>query len=163
MKITFRPFTRHEFSQYEEWSIGSYADALVRSGTETKADALAVSAQEFEELLPDGMDTPDNFFYYAENEYGDNVGFVWLTYIAPDDVFFGDFGVSPDYREQGVGGMLLRALEKKLASEGVKRMSTHVFDCDKAMLRLYRDCAFTQYEHREPASTYLMKEIEDHA
>ena len=159
MNITFRPFTRHEFAQYEEWSIGSYADALIRSGTETKADALAVSAEEFEELLPDGLDTPDNLFYYAENEYGENVGFVWLTFIEADDVFLGDFVVSPDFREQGYGGAILRALEKKLSENDVRRLSTHVFDCDKTMLRLYRDCGFTQYAHRDPASTYLMKEI----
>ena len=159
MQITFRPFTRHEFSQYEEWSIGSYADALIRSGTETKADALAVSAEEFEELLPEGIDTPDNFFYYAENEYGDNVGFVWLTYVEADDVFLGDFGVSPDFRDQGYGGAILRALEKMLAAKDVRRLSVHVFDCDKAMLRLYADCGFTEYARRAPASVYLMKEI----
>ena len=39
MHITFRPFTRQEFSRYEEWSIGSYAEALIRSGTETEAEA----------------------------------------------------------------------------------------------------------------------------
>lgn len=159
MQITFRPFTRHEFSQYEEWSIGAYADALIRSGTETKADALAVSAEEFEELLPDGIDTPDNSFYYAENEFGDNVGFVWLTFTEPGEVFLGDFGVSPDYREQGYGGAILRALEKKLLQEGVHRLSMHVFDCDKTALRLYKDCGYREYAHRDPASTYLMKDI----
>ena len=159
MKITFRPFTRHEFAQYEEWSIGSYAEALIRSGTETKADALAVSAEEFEELLPDGLDTPDNFLYYAENEYGENVGYVWLTLVETDDVCIGDFGVSPDYRAQGYGGAILRALEAMLAEKGVRRMSTHVFDCDQTTMRLYKDCGFTQYAHRDPASTYLWKEI----
>ena len=159
MKITFRPFTRHEFAQYEEWSIGSYAEALIRSGTETKADALAVSAEEFEELLPDGLDTPDNFLYYAENEYGENVGFVWLTFIETDDVCIGDFGVSPDYRAQGYGGAILRALEHMLSEKGVRRLSTHVFDCDITMLRLYKDCGFTQYAHRDPASSYWMKEF----
>ena len=159
MQITFRPFTRHEFSRYEEWSIGAYAERLIRSGTETKADALAVSAEEFEELLPDGIDTPDNFFYYAENEFGDNVGFVWLTFTEKDEVFLGDFGVSPDYREQGYGGAILRALEAKLQKEGVYRVSTHVFDCEKTILRLYKDCGYSEYAHRDPASTYLMKDF----
>lgn len=158
MKITFRPFTRMEFARYEEWSIGSYAEALIRSGTERKEDALAVSAEEFEELLPDGIDTPDNVFWYADNEYGENVGFVWITYVSDDEAFLGDFGVSPEYREQGYGGAILRALESKLSGEGVQRISLHVFDCDKTLLRLYESCGYAAYTHRDPASTYMMKE-----
>ena len=159
MHITFRPFTRQEFSRYEEWSIGSYAEALICSGTETEKDALCVSAEEFEEMLPDGMDTPDNFFFYADNEYGDNVGFVWYTVVEKGEVFLSDFGVSPEYREQGYGAAILRKLEAELRAQGITLISLHVFDYNKPAIRLYTDMGYEVYTHLEPASTYMKKEI----
>lgn len=159
MKITFRPFTRQEFSRFEEWSIGNYADALIKSGTESEKDALCVSAEEFEEMLPDGMQTPDNYFFYVENEYGEDVGFIWYSIVDEGEAFLSDFGVPIEFRRQGYGGAILRKFEEEVRKLGVTLISLHVFDYNKEARYLYDKLGYEVYTHVDPQSTYMKKEI----
>lgn len=159
MIVTFRPFTQQEYNAYEEWSIGNYAQALVRSGTESEKDALCVSAEEYEEMLPEGMQTPDNYFLYAENERGQNVGFLWYTVVEEGEVFISDLSVSPEYRMQGYGFAMMRKLEQQLMEEGVDLISLHVFDYNTPAINLYKKLGYEVYTHMDPASTYMKKDL----
>lgn len=159
MVVTFRPFTLQEYNRFEEWSIGSYARSLVSSGTEPEKDALCAAAEEYEELLPEGMNTPGNTFLQAQNENGKIVGYVWYADAEAGEVFLTDFGVEPDYRRQGYGFAILRKLEEKLAAEGTVRIRLHVFDNNTPAIRLYQKAGYAVYDHCEPASTYMEKEI----
>lgn len=159
MVVTFRPFTLQEYNRFEEWSIGNYAQALISSGTESEKDALCAAAEEYEELLPDGMNTPGNTFLQVQNENGKVVGYVWYADTEASEVFLTDFGVEPDYRRQGYGFAILRKLEEKLAAEGAVRIRLHVFDNNTPAIRLYQKAGYAVYDHCEPASTYMQKEI----
>lgn len=160
MVVTFRPFTLQEYNRFEEWSIGNYAQALIASGTDSPKDALCAAAEEYEELLPDGINTAGNFFLQAEDENGKNVGYVWYAETEANEVFLTDFGVEPDYRRQGYGLAILCKLEERLSAAGTVRIRLHVFDNNTAAIRLYQKAGYMVYDHFDPASTYMQKEIE---
>lgn len=156
MKVTFRPFTKEEYFRFEEWEIEAYADALVRSKTESKEDALCISAEEIEEMLPDGLDTKGNFFFTAVTEDGKDAGFIWYSETDVDEIFISELFVSDEYKDKGAGEAILSQLEKESQASLI---SLHVFDCDKEALKLYKNAGYEVYAHNPPASTYMKKEV----
>lgn len=156
MKVTFRPFTKEEFYRFEEWEIEAYADALIKSKTESKEDALCVSAEELEDMLPDGLDTDGNFFFTAVNGDGEEVGFIWYSETDEDEIFLSELFVYETFRNQGFEDAILRELENSCKASLI---SLHVFDNDKESLRLYKKAGYEEYAHNPPASTYLKKEV----
>ena len=53
----------------------------------------------------------------------------------------------------------LRKLEEKLAAEDTVRIRLHVFDNNTPAIRLYQKAGYAVYDHCDPASTYMEKEI----
>ncbi len=156
LKITFRPFSKEEFFRFEEWEIESYANALIRSKTESKEDALCVSAEELEEMLPDGLSTEGNFFLTALDGEQNEIGFVWYSETDKDEVFLSELYVYEEFRNLGFEEAVLSAFEKIC---GASLISLHVFDCDKNLIKMYRRAGYEEYAHNPPASTYMKKEV----
>ncbi len=155
MKITFRPFTNEEYYRFEEWEIESYANALIRSKTESKEDALCVSAEELEDLLPDGPDTDGNHFYTAVIDNTD-VGFIWYSETDADEVFLSELYIFDEFKNKEYEEAVLSEFEKFCQASLI---SLHVFDCDKDLLKLYKKAGYEEYTHIPPASTYMKKEV----
>ena len=156
MKVTFTPFTKEDFYRFEEWEIEAYADALIRSKTESKEDALCVSAEELEDMLPDGLSTEGNFFFNAINEDGEKIGLIWYSKPSDDEIFISELFVYESFKNQGFEEAILFELEKIF---GIKVISSHVFDCDKETLKFYKNAGYEEYTHIPPASTYVKKEL----
>ena len=156
LKITFRPFTKEEFFRFEEWEIESYANALIRSKTESKEDALCVSAEELEEMLPDGLSTEDNYFLTALDSEQNEIGFVWYSETDVDEVFLSELFVYDEFKKEGLEKAVLSEFEKVC---GASLISLHVFDCDKEQIKLFKNAGYEEYAHNPPASTYMKKEV----
>ncbi len=156
LKITFRPFTKEEFFRFEEWEIESYANALIRSKTESKDDALCISAEELEEMLPDGLSTEDNYFLTALDSEQNEIGFVWYSETDVDEVFLSELFVYDEFKKEGLEEAVLSEFEKVC---GASLIRLHVFDCDKEQIKLFKNAGYEEYAHNPPASTYMKKEV----
>ena len=79
-----------EFAAYVERAIPEFAQDKVASGQWSKASSLELSRQGYDELLPKGLATPENFlFTLRETATQATVGALWLRISAN---VTGDFG-----------------------------------------------------------------------
>ena len=60
--------------------------------------------------------------------------------------FISDIFVAPEHRGRGVAGLLIDAIERRLAGPGVTRLRIGVLAVNEAAIRAYRRAGFSPYE-----------------
>ena len=70
--------TRVEFEAFRSRLVREYAAEHVRAGNWTEDEAEARSAEQTDELLARGVDTPGMLLLMAETSGGETVGHVWV-------------------------------------------------------------------------------------
>lgn len=71
---------------------------------------------------------------------------LWL--LAGEDADLLSIGVAPEVRRQGVGRLLLDALEIAALEQRARRLLLDVADDNRAALALYRACGFYEISRR---------------
>lgn len=119
------------FASYLKSSIAGYAEENVASGRWPKEAALTRSQAEFGNLLPQGIDTPDNhIFEIMESEGGATVGHLWFAVQEKYGVrsaFVFDLEVKEEYRRQGHAKRAFLALESIATALNLSGIGLHVF------------------------------------
>ncbi|MBL8080079.1 MAG: GNAT family N-acetyltransferase [Anaerolineales bacterium] len=130
------PMSQSEFDAFLERSIPEYAEDKVRAGNWTQTESLEKSRKEFEELLPQGLNTRDNFLYtlYDEKEA---VGEIWMKTIPPDHGFIYEVYIQERFRGKGHGKSIMLLLEEKAREMGLKSLGLHVFGSNRVARNLY--------------------------
>ena len=62
--------TEAQYFAYLEEAIPGFAAEKVTSGQWLQEEALELSRKAFRDLLPQGMDTPDNYLYTVQDSHG---------------------------------------------------------------------------------------------
>ena len=130
-----------EFAAYVERAIPEYAQDKVRSGQWSPESSLQLSRQGFDELLPKGLATPENFlFTLREGATNSHVGMLWYAIqerAGQRIAFVYDVLVEPQYQRMGYGMRAFKALEAEAGSRGLQGIALHVFGHNKAAQALY--------------------------
>lgn len=151
--MELRFLTSKEFDQYLEKSIKNYADELVKSGIFDEERAVSESKKSFESFLPNGLDTKDNYLYFAF--YQDQlVGFIWYGFRSKEQAFIYDFYIEETMRRKGFGKMVMNACEEDARKKGAKVIGLHVFGHNKAAIALYESLNYV------PTSIQMKKELQ---
>lgn len=138
--------TQLEFLAYIEESVPSYAASKVTSGQWAEADALALSKQAYEELLPQGLATPDNHLFTIVVNDSRKVGMLW---VAVQDranqrvAYVYDVSILPEHRRQGHAMRAFEALEAKVRDMGLAGIALHVFGHNRDAQALYAKLGYT--------------------
>ena len=132
---------RESFAPYRQASATGYAEDNVACGRWSQQDALARSLAEFESLLPQGLDTPDNHLYeiLADAE-GPVVGVIWFAVVIKHgqrSAFVYDVEIHPPYRRQGHAFRAFQALEPVVAALGLSSLGLRVFGHNPGAQALY--------------------------
>lgn len=77
------------------------------------------------------------------------IGNVSAWYLPPWEVQIGNFAVLPDYRRQGVAGLLMDALLERADSLGIPDISLEVRPSNTAALALYAKYGFQEEGRRK--------------
>lgn len=129
------------YPTYLRTSVAGYADDNIAAGRWPAEGARERSLAEFETLLPQGLETPDNhLFEILAAEGGPTVGFVWLAAQERHGIRGGyvyDLEVKPEYRRQGHAGRALWAIEAFAAKLGLATIGLHVFAHNPGAQALY--------------------------
>jgi ribosomal protein S18 acetylase RimI-like enzyme len=128
--------TQPEFDAFLKRSIPEYAEDKVRAGNWTEAESLERSRKEFEELLPQGLNSKDNFLYTLHNE-NEAVGLIWMKTFLPDRAFIYEVYIEERFRGKGYGKSIMLMLEDKAREMGVKSLGLHVFGSNRIARNLY--------------------------
>jgi ribosomal protein S18 acetylase RimI-like enzyme len=133
--------TDGEFVAFATEAIPAYAVDKVTSGQWTKDEALRLSRKSFDELLPLGLATANNYLFTIRDSAEQvTVGMLW---IAVQDrggkriAYVYDVSVKPEHQREGYATRALLALEDKVRSLGLSGIALHVFGHNTGAHALY--------------------------
>jgi ribosomal protein S18 acetylase RimI-like enzyme len=144
MPIVLRPITAAELAARIPGLVDGYAQDIHGTGRVSADHARAEAQRELDELLPDGVDTPDTLLLVAEDA-GRPVGWIWLSLPGAnnrDAAWVYDIEVAQDERGKGYGRAIMRAAEAELVARGVPRLALNVFAHNTVARRLYESLGF---------------------
>lgn len=146
MAITLREMTIADYERYLSFAIEDYAQDKVTAGTWNKEEAIGLATKSFNELLPEGTDTKNEFLYSIEEDSMDKkVGFLWVHLNkTPYDskLFIYDFIIFQEFRNMGYGKQTIACLDKKARGMNVSQIDLHVFAHNKGAIHLYEQAGF---------------------
>lgn len=146
--IELRPMSSERFERYLRDTVDDYVDDLMAAGDyDSIEDAREESRQTHDELLPEGLATPDNLLWsaYTPGDPANEVGILWLD-VSDDHGFIYDLVVDPDLRGKGYGTQMLRAAAQQSHSRGLERLWLNVFGHNADAKRLYERSGYVVNE-----------------
>lgn len=146
-------------AEYAKWlpeAVAEYATEKVAALQWSKAESMALSAREFEQLLPQGQGTPDNHLHTILDDKGAAVGMLWFAVKMKGGsrvAHIFNIEIHAMRRRQGHGYRALLALEQEARKLGLAGISLHVFGHNHPAQALYAKLGFT------PTNISLFKPI----
>jgi len=135
--------TQTEYQIFLERSIPEYAAEHVYAGDWIESESLEKAHKEFESLLPQGLNSEDNFLYTLYD--GDEaVGMIWLKVnkLPSKTGFIYDVFIEERFRGKGHGKSLMLLLEEKARELGLKSLGLHVFGSNHTARKLYETIGY---------------------
>ena len=119
------PMQQEDFEIFLERGIREYAADHVRNGNWLADGSLERSKREFEQLLPEGIHSKNQFLFTIMDETGDDkIGTLWVQ-VKNQKAFIYDFIIEESLRGKGYGKQALMALDEKLKSMNVESVGLH--------------------------------------
>jgi ribosomal protein S18 acetylase RimI-like enzyme len=142
--------TEQELPNYLAHVIPEYAHDKVRAGNWTEDQALELSRQEIQRLLPDGVSTKDNYLFSIELVEGEaqavaKVGVIWFAVVEWQQRRFAyiyDLVIDEARRRKGYAEQAMLALEDKVKALGLNTIALQVFGFNHAAQALYKKVGY---------------------
>lgn len=123
----------------------AYAQDPILAGTWSREEALAKVINQFNQLLPQGFETPNHHFYEVRNDVNRTVGTVWFAIVGDGTALTGylcSIRTNPDQQRQGYGRAALRVLESIAAELRLTAIRLNVFGHNPGVQALYRSMGY---------------------
>lgn len=144
--IELAPMSSSEFERYCERAISEYAAEHIRSGRWSAEDGYERAKQEYQDLLPDGVATPNQYLYTLKEAATQTaVGILWYalqTQAGQPVAFIYDIAIDPAFRRKGYATQAFHALEDQARSQGMRHIRLHVFGHNHAARALYEKLGY---------------------
>jgi ribosomal protein S18 acetylase RimI-like enzyme len=141
------PLPAESFATFFDRAAAGYAADNVASGRWSADEALQLARSEGERLLPQGVATPDNYFYEIKaSADGDTVGQLWFAALPRGSqriAYLFQIEVYPDFRRRGHARAALRAFESLAAELGLSGTALNVFGSNKEAQTLYAAAGYS--------------------
>ena len=147
-------------AEYSSWiveAIPKYAAGKVKSGQWSQEASVDLSTREYNELLPQGLETLDNHFFTIFDHRAQAVGMLWFAVKTKFDArvaYVLDVSVRPERRRQGYAYRAFIDLEKEVRKLGLAGIALHVFGYNTSAQALYAKLGFY------PTNVNLYKAVE---
>lgn len=162
--IQLRKMTEEEYQRFKAFSIADYAEDLIRGQDLSREQALRDSEDNFNALLPDGLETEGSFLMKIEDpQRGKDVGWIWFFYTPDEDedmslVFLSDFLVYEEERRKGYATAALHEMNRIAKAAGCSRSMLYVWEHNPGGKSLYEACGYLPADSTE-GGTYMIKEL----
>jgi len=145
--ITLQPMTPEEYQTYREPAIAEYAQDHVEDGQWSADEALQRAREEFQSLLSDGVNTPNNYLFTLVNDDHQNVGMIWFAMregAGAPLAWIYDVRVDEAFRRRGYAQEAFAQLEPKVKALGGNKISLHVFGNNHGARDLYAKLGYIE-------------------
>jgi len=146
--IRLIPMNQEDYTSWRENAVREYAEDHIRDGRWSPDNALQESDKEFSQLLPNDLETKDNYLFSLQEETADQkVGYLWFAVIGPERkqyAFVYDFLIFEAFRRRGYGTQSFKALETKIRELGLDSIGLHVFGHNYAARELYKRLGYSE-------------------
>ena len=146
MAVRLEPMSEEEFGHWRMAHTKDYAEEKVTSGAWSPEEAPRLAEETYTQLLPQGLQTPDQFLYTAiDDGTGRKVGHIWFTKMTHGGqtfAFIYDIIIFEEYRRQGYGEQTMLAIEDKVREQGLNSIALHVFGHNHAAAALYQKIGY---------------------
>jgi ribosomal protein S18 acetylase RimI-like enzyme len=163
--IQFTPMSQEQFPDFRHRCIEELASECIKSGywkDLTISEALKKAAIKQDDGLPNGVNTPDNYFFNInETESSTQVGAVWFAKRNRDDVYVAyifEIHIKEPFQNKGYGLSALLKLEEKVRQLGLDTIQLHVFEYNVLARALYKKAGYYQIKNDE-TSLILEKKL----
>lgn len=144
---TLLPMRAEVFAAYLDSSVAGYAQDNIDAGRWPTEGALERSRADFDDSLPQGLATPDNYlFEIQDGEDGTTVGYLWFAVVVKHGLrsaYVYDLEVKSEHRRQGHARRAFQALEARVAALGLGSIGLHVFGHNPGAQLLYSQLGYT--------------------
>jgi ribosomal protein S18 acetylase RimI-like enzyme len=138
--MNFSLMTPGEYAFWINRAKTEYAEDKMKANGYSREEAQEISEKSFKELLPHGLESPNNFLFTLKNEEALNVGFLWFAVkgtMGNQKAFIYDIVVEEQFRNKGYGRRALELLDLEAKKLGLKEIGLHVFEFNKTAIHLY--------------------------
>ena len=142
--IKFRKMIKEEFEIYKSKLIQSYAETMANNTKRSLEATLAISEQQINGLLKDGVDTKNHYVYnVVAIVSGETVGILWVN-VRPEDnrAFIFDIEIDKQYQGKGYGKATLAELEVLMKEMKVNQIGLNVFADNTTAFKLYEKSGY---------------------
>jgi ribosomal protein S18 acetylase RimI-like enzyme len=140
------PMKQHDFDTYLQESIVEYAREHVKGGRWTEEESLEQSAKEFDDLLPEGVGTKDQYLYTLEDNE-ELVGYFWFAVRERNGIksaFVYEIRILDQFQRRGYGMQTFRWMEEKARKMGISSISLHVFGHNHPARQMYQKLGYEE-------------------
>jgi ribosomal protein S18 acetylase RimI-like enzyme len=156
-RVRFAPFSEADYRAWLLQAIPAFALVNVEDGRWTLAESLEKSREAHAELLPQGLQTPGQFFVRLQDaDSGVDVGELWWAEsdkAGRREAYVFSIEIEEHARRRGYARAAFSELERVAHERGVQQLALHVFGHNHGARRLYDELGF------EPTSLTLRKNL----
>ena len=161
--ITLQKMNEEEFRAFRAFSASDYAVDLRKGRDISPEQALKEAEEEFDEDLPDGLETKDSFVMNIVDANKNRVGWIWFYYFADEEsdkmqVFLADLLIFESERRQGFASAAINKMNTLAKKDGCSSSLLFVWDHNPGGMRLYEKCGYKPHS-RGRGGTYMVKEL----
>jgi ribosomal protein S18 acetylase RimI-like enzyme len=146
MGVRFVPFTGLDFHAWLLQAIPAFALSNVENGHWTLAESIDKSRQAHADLLPQGLETPGQFFVHLHDDAsGERVGALWwceADKAGRREAWVYNIEIDAAARRRGFARAAFAELERVVRARGVQQLGLHVFGHNTGARRLYDELGF---------------------
>ena len=137
---TLTPMCESAYADFAEKSIPSHAAEKVASGQWSPQKSLDLARQSFNALLPQGLATPEHYFFTIMDKEQTAVGMVWMA--AQDRAgkriaYIYNVSIELQHRRKGHATRALQALDDEIRRLSLSGLALHVFGHNSSAHALY--------------------------
>jgi ribosomal protein S18 acetylase RimI-like enzyme len=142
------PLRDDEFDAWVEHGKAEYARDMIVNAGAPPDQAREKAESDWQTLLPQRVETPDQFIYAVEDESGERVGSVWFarreTQFEGWVAFVYAIEIDEQSRGRGFGREAMLLLEDEARARGLDRISLNVFGGNEVARSLYRSLGYAE-------------------
>ena len=144
--ISFQNLTEKDFQDFLEFSVKDYAEQSIKAGRVLEEESEKWSKGEFDYLLPQGLETPNQFIYNIVLDEKETIGTIWFSgrIEKGDRAFLNNIQIQEKHRGKGYGKLAMMELEAEVKRKGFTEIDLHVYSWNTVAINLYRKLNFEE-------------------